>query len=625
MILIPNTRPEGQDFTPDHSETIRDQVLGCWLGKSIGGTLGAPDEGEQRVLNVTDYPPLAAGGLPNDDLDLQLLWLSVLERHGLATDAHALSGAWLDHVRFPYGEYGYAIRNLRRGLLPPLTGAFDNPFTDGMGSPIRTEIWAIAGMGKPHLAALLAHGDAIVDHAGEGVCGSIFMASLEAAAFTDSDPDRLLDLALGLIPAGSRVAGAVQCVRGDHRAGLDWLTARSNVLERYGNLEDFTDAPQNIAFAMIGWLYGADFTDAILKTVNCGFDTDSSGAMVGALLGILYGASRLPERWTRPLGERVVVSPEVGGFEYPQTLEALSRRSVDVARLLDLQLRADTPLARTMLKRATPEGVRALFHAPSSTITWRATHARATGSGLEVSLDYPDGPAVAPGQALHLHATLCNRSSWSWNGEVSLRAPDGWETGGGTALQLSPNQSASLALTMRAPTDAALASAALIATLETAQDIAGVVWQRATYPIAVTLRHQWRVSDQTSLQTHWLEGGALKFGPLSGRVSAQVTINMPQARPVRVVAMGKSIIGVHLNGEHLFSTDGNAPHFASPHITRHAGYETSYKDITLEAGNHTFELTYPATLEDGRINQPDFRVASMLEPMYQHFVDVPGL
>ena len=30
---------------------------------------------------------------------------------------------------------------------------------------------------------------------------------------------------------------------------------------------------------MIGWLYGTDFGDALCKTVNCGYDTDSSGGL----------------------------------------------------------------------------------------------------------------------------------------------------------------------------------------------------------------------------------------------------------------------------------------------------------------------------------------------------------
>jgi ADP-ribosylglycohydrolase len=625
VIVLPTSSVNGDpSANTDHAQTRHDRVLGCWLGKSIGGTLGAPDEGRQTVLNVSDYPPLNGEPLPNDDLDLQLVWLNVLERHGLATDAHVLSRAWLEHVRFPYGEYGYAIRNLRRGFLPPVTGAFDNPFTNGMGSPIRTEIWAIAAMGNPYLAAALAYEDAIVDHAGESIWGSIFFAALETAAFECADPDALLDLALGLIPSSSKLAGAVGSVRADHRAGCDWLEARRHVLERYGNFDDFTDAPQNIAFAVIGWLYGADFSDAVLTTVNCGFDTDSSGAMVGALMGILHGASGIPKRWTAPLGERVVVSPEVGGFDAPPTLEALTRRSMDVATLVDWQLRADTTLARAMRERATPEGIRALWQASNRSVTWRASHTQATASGLEVRVTYVNGPAVTPHERLELHVTLHNRSGWPWSGAVKLIAPKGWQGLGDTEITLAAESSITLEFSLSTTDESSAGSVERhVARLELARTISGVVWQKVSYPVAVQRRQLWQVVGANGVpRAVWLEGGLLSFtADHDGEVVARTTVWMPQRTPVRVVAMSKTPVHVRLADRDLFSTDGIAPFFPSPHITRHEGFERAYHDVTLEAGEHVFELRYPALRADGQPNHPDFRLGSLDQPLYHHLVD----
>ena len=52
-------------------------VRGCWLGKNIGGTLGAPFEGKEEMQDVQFYvqKDLFGNTEPNDDLDLQLLWL----------------------------------------------------------------------------------------------------------------------------------------------------------------------------------------------------------------------------------------------------------------------------------------------------------------------------------------------------------------------------------------------------------------------------------------------------------------------------------------------------------------------------------------------------------------------
>jgi hypothetical protein len=47
-----------------------------------------------------------------------------------------LGQEWVDHVFFPFDEYGYALANLRRGLKPPVAGCFNNPFVDCMGGTI---------------------------------------------------------------------------------------------------------------------------------------------------------------------------------------------------------------------------------------------------------------------------------------------------------------------------------------------------------------------------------------------------------------------------------------------------------------------------------------------------------
>ncbi len=64
-------------------QTYRDKVYGCWTGKAAGGTLGGPYELTTEMNSVSFYPPEINGAnLPNDDLDLQLVWLAAAERYG---------------------------------------------------------------------------------------------------------------------------------------------------------------------------------------------------------------------------------------------------------------------------------------------------------------------------------------------------------------------------------------------------------------------------------------------------------------------------------------------------------------------------------------------------------------
>jgi hypothetical protein len=88
-----------------HMKSYRERVMACWLGKAIGGTLGMPFEGADGPLDLHFYDPVPTEMLPNDDLDLQVVWACVLDRMDEAqVNRHVLAQAWLDHVAFPWDE-----------------------------------------------------------------------------------------------------------------------------------------------------------------------------------------------------------------------------------------------------------------------------------------------------------------------------------------------------------------------------------------------------------------------------------------------------------------------------------------------------------------------------------------
>ena len=303
---------------------FRDRVMACWLGKAVGGTLGMPFECQDGPLDIDFYTPVPTEMLPNDDLDLQVLWACVLDKMDeMRVDRHVLAEAWRDNCEFPWDEYGVAKRNLAEGLTPPQTGSFDNWFTQGMGAAIRSELWACLAPGNPGLAAKYAYEDACVDHAGEGIWAEVFLAALQSMAFTESDPDTLLDRAEATLPPGSAVRRAVHDTRLWWRETLDWLAVREKVLARWGH-ENATDVVMNLAFTVLGWLAGdGDFSRSICIANNCGKDTDCTAATVGALMGIL-DPDCIPERWLAPIGRDLVVSREIVGIHPPATLDGFT-------------------------------------------------------------------------------------------------------------------------------------------------------------------------------------------------------------------------------------------------------------------------------------------------------------
>lgn len=302
----------------------RKKVMGCWLGKAAGGTLGQPYEGCDGPLNLDYYNPVPTDMIPNDDLDLQVLWVYALNQAASpVVDRDILADAWLNHVAFPWDEYGIAIRNLRNGIRPPLSGSYDNWFKDGLGAAIRSEIWACLAPGEPEKAAAFAYEDACVDHTGDGIYAEQFFAALESMAFIESDLDKLLDAGLKIIPGDSRLAAAVKNTREWCRISDDAMGIRKQILQKYGN-ENFTDVVMNIPFAVMALILGkGDFSKTVCLAVNCGRDADCTTASVGAIMGII-NPDGIDEKWLKPIGRKLVINDGITGITHPSTLDGFT-------------------------------------------------------------------------------------------------------------------------------------------------------------------------------------------------------------------------------------------------------------------------------------------------------------
>lgn len=79
---------------------------------------------------------------------------------------------------------------------------------------------------------------------------------------------------------------------------------------------------------MVGLLYGKDFKDGLLKTVNLGYDTDCTVATLGSIYGILYGMDYIPDDWIKCVGENIKVSFEIQDLDYPKTINELTEKTL---------------------------------------------------------------------------------------------------------------------------------------------------------------------------------------------------------------------------------------------------------------------------------------------------------
>ncbi|MGM9626254.1 MAG: ADP-ribosylglycohydrolase family protein [Eubacteriales bacterium] len=323
-------------------EVLRDKIHACWIGKNIGGTMGTPYEGRQQINDIQGFSTPEGVVLPNDDLDLQLVWLRAMEDFGPYTlDAKILGEYWLNFIPPQWNEYGIGKNNMRAGLMPPLSGEYENDWKHSNGAWIRTEVWACMAPAAPDVAIRYAREDACVDHgAGEGTYAAIFVAAMESAAFVISDIRTLIDIGLSKIPADCRMAQSIRLLLDCYDKGLDWKTTRNRIVEDSADLGWF-EAPANVAFAMLGMLYGkGDFKKSMILAINCGDDTDCTGATLGSLFGIMYGSACIPADWAAHIGDHITTIAVNRGSLYglPETCTALSER---VYAMIDITYKAN--------------------------------------------------------------------------------------------------------------------------------------------------------------------------------------------------------------------------------------------------------------------------------------------
>lgn len=319
-------------------ESYKDKVKACWIGKNIGGTMGTPYEGCREILDINGFATKPGEPLPNDDLDLQLVWLHALENIGPHNiNAANLGEMWLSFIVPHWNEYGIGKINMQRGLRPGVSGDFENDWRNSNGAWIRTEIWACTAPAIPELAVKFATEDAKVDHgAGEGTYAAAFVSAMQSAAFALDSLDDCINVALAAIPETCRVATSVRLVLDCYNSGKSWLETRNTVFEANKDIGDgWFEAPSNVAYTVIGLVYGeGDFKKSMITAINCGDDTDCTGATVGATLGILYGMAGIPEDWREYIGDSIITVSinrgEVGG-SFPKSCTELSERVVAVA------------------------------------------------------------------------------------------------------------------------------------------------------------------------------------------------------------------------------------------------------------------------------------------------------
>ncbi len=303
-----------------------DHFRGCLLGGAIGDALGYPIEFDSEAEILARYGPegirelkLTEGGkaLVSDDTQMMLFTgegiLNAWENS--MNPAHAIWEAylrWYSTQGYPlasslkYGEL-YEIPELhaRRGpgitcLSALATGKMGNRNTILNHSKGNGTVMRVAPVGLVHV----------------GDTRASFRLGLETGLITHGHPTA--SLSSGFLAAMLSEILSGQGLRESIATGLflldDYMESRETreAVEKALRLADFDVAPQEairvigpgkvaeeaLAIAIYCSLkFQDDFKEAVIRSVNHGGDSDSTGIVTGCILGAYLGTQAIPAQW----------------------------------------------------------------------------------------------------------------------------------------------------------------------------------------------------------------------------------------------------------------------------------------------------------------------------------------
>lgn len=290
------------------TEEVKLRIRSGWVGQNAGGAYGTALEGYTGEALNAAYGEALNGYVTepetlNDDLTFEIAFLKAVGEAGDGEfSADNIADWWLKILPFGWSAEFFALENLRRGLYPPESGRFGNPFSEWIGAQMRTMVCGFCAPGRPLLAANLAYLDSSVSHTTNGIYGGIHGAVLTSLAFVESDPRRLLARSRDYLPRNSEFLfffdKALEAARnsGDHLAAWELL---KEPLKTYNWIHVYPNMAANVLSL---WFGGGDLTRSFRILADCGMDVDCNAGVVGSVLGVI---TPVPPEWADPLGETI--------------------------------------------------------------------------------------------------------------------------------------------------------------------------------------------------------------------------------------------------------------------------------------------------------------------------------
>jgi ADP-ribosyl-[dinitrogen reductase] hydrolase len=289
-----------------------DKILGGLWGASVGDALGVPFESVSRKILKSEpivsmkgynFPP----GTWSDDSSLILCTAEGLTRGLDAAGIADLFVRWLKFgYRSPYGDAFGIGRGTRRALTriskgtPAEKAGGDDEFSNGNGSLMRILPIALFYANDPPEMLQMAHRISAITHRhprSQIACGIYCLIVSEL--LKGNDPSGSIEAAASYAKTRYQTPPYSEELWHFERI-LDANIAELSEQE----IESSVYVVHTLEASIWCLLTTTGFQESVLKAVNLGGDTDTTGCVTGGLAGVLYGAKAIPKEWIETLAKK---------------------------------------------------------------------------------------------------------------------------------------------------------------------------------------------------------------------------------------------------------------------------------------------------------------------------------
>lgn len=292
------------------TDNFKDKIRAAWMSQLIGAAMGTMVEGYtsknlyEAFGDVKSY--IREPNTYNDDITFEIAFLHAFKDKGYNVTSKDIALSWIGLIPVGWSAEELALRNIRAGMMPPLSAKWNNPFNEWIGAQMRGAICGMVAPGNPKLAAELAWKDGEVSHINNGILGEIFNAVMISLSFVCDDIKEIVKTAISLIPSDSEYFSVISFAYNCCLKYEDWHDALADCEKKYIKY-NWIHAYPNACCEVIALMYGeGDYEKTLNIITMCGIDADCNAGMIMPVLGIQKGMSIIPEKLISPEFNKLV-------------------------------------------------------------------------------------------------------------------------------------------------------------------------------------------------------------------------------------------------------------------------------------------------------------------------------